>query len=110
MSFGNRTYYRPRLTSRGRARSSRDQCASGGRLHPTIDAVHASNAPARCAIHDARDLPGGCAVRVSRLLHAVHGRRGRPGADIVLGLLPEGAALQRTAETLRPLGEKEAIF
>ena len=85
-----------RLPSRGRARSSRDLCASGGRLHPTTDAAHASNAPAHCAIHDARGLLGGCGVRVSRL-RAVEFAvwRGRPGADIALGLLPEGAALQR---------------
>jgi len=103
MSSGNGIGPDPvRLPNRGRARSSRDLCASGVRVHPTTDAAHASNAPAHCAIHDARDLLGGCGVRVSRLPRGVHGRRGRPGADIGLGLLPEGAALQRKEETLRP--------
>jgi predicted 3-demethylubiquinone-9 3-methyltransferase (glyoxalase superfamily) len=91
----------PSLPSRGRARSSRVLCASGVRVHPTTDAAHASNAPAHCAIHDAHDLLAGCYVRVSRLPGGVRARRERLGADIGLGLLPEGAALRRKAETQR---------
>jgi hypothetical protein len=100
---------RPQLLSRGRARSNRGPCASGGRVHPTIDAAHASNAPARCAIHDARDLLACCGVRVCQLPRGVHAPRERLGADIGLGLLPAGAARRRKAETLRERLVREPI-
>ena len=61
--------------SRGRARPSRVPCASGARVHPTIYAAHASNAPAPRAVHDARDPPVRCAVRVSQLPRGVYGPR-----------------------------------
>ena len=85
-------------SSRGRGRPNRVPCASGARVHPTIDAAHASNAPAPRAVHDARDSPVCCAVRASRLPHGVHGPRERFGADIGRCLLPEGEALRRKAE------------
>src|SRR5205823_4987145 len=55
----------------------------------------------RIAIHDARDLPVCCGVRVCQLLRGVHVLRERLGADIDRGLLPEGAALWRKVEPLR---------
>ena len=82
------------LPSRGRARSNRVPCASGARVHPTTDAAHASNAPARCAIHDARDLPVRCCVHVSRLPRGVHDPHERLGADTGRGLLREVVALR----------------
>jgi hypothetical protein len=91
----------PTEPSRDRARPNRAPCASGARVPPTTDAAHASNAPAHYAIHDARDLPVCCGVRVSQLLRGVHVLRERLGADIRRGLLPEGAALRRKVEPLR---------
>ena len=87
--------------SRGRARSNHVPCASGGRVPPTTDAVHASNAPALCSTHDARGLPACCGVRVSPLPRGVHVLRERLGADMRRGLLPEGAALGRRVEPLQ---------
>jgi len=79
--------------SRGRARSNRGRCASGARVHPTTDAVHASNVLAHYAVHGARDLPVCCCVHVSRLTRGVHVPRERLGADTGRGLLRGDVAL-----------------
>ena len=76
------------LPSRGRDRPNRVPCASGARVHPTIDAAHANNVPAPRAVHDARDPPARCVVRVSRLPRGVYGPRERFGARIGRYLLP----------------------